>query len=214
MSYQVLRIPRPTKIELIRLRRRLAVARRLHKVLRDRLIILSQELISLVKDAINLRTELHRRVSECERYLLMSHSVSGSDVIDLYTLKRVGNAVLVKGFRVVAGVRVPLYEVEIEGTRDVELSNAPILAELTVRCYEECVKTLVKLAEVEESIMLIGKEVSRIKRRVNALEHFLIPRILNTIKYLRMKFEERERENKVRVKRIKEILERRSATLS
>ncbi|MEM2157557.1 MAG: V-type ATP synthase subunit D, partial [Sulfolobales archaeon] len=109
--------------------------------------------------------------------------------------------------RIYAGVKLPFYDVDTTIKELSDYFNAPLSIELSIKCYEDALKLIVKLAEIEESIRLIGNEVSRTKRRANALEYFLIPRILNTIKYLRAKFEEREREDKSRMKKIKEILE-------
>lgn len=204
-SQQILRIARPTKIEMIRLRRRLVIARRLHKILKDRLVILSQELVSLIKEAINLRSKLHDKLLECQSLLLKSYLLSSADVVESYISKRYVMRKAVVGSRVYAGVRIPVYQdATVEG--QVTEVTAPIHVELSIRCYEDAYKILLRLAEVEEGIRLIGSEVKRIKRRCNALEYFLIPRILNTIRYLRMKFEERERENRVRMKKVKEIL--------
>lgn len=209
MSQQVLRITRPTKIELIRLRRRLITARRLHKILKDRLVLLSQELIALIKDAINLRNELHAKLQECQGLLIKSYSLSSPDIIESYIAKRYVKRTVVLGSRVYAGVRIPVYQPGIISGEPIKDITAPLITELSIKCYEDAYKILLRLAEVEEGIMLIGNEVKRVRRRSNALEYFLIPRILNTIKYLRMKFEERDRENRVRMKRVKETIIRR-----
>lgn len=213
MSQQLLKIVRPTKIELIRLRRRLAIARRLHKILKDRLVILSQELISLVREAINVREELHKKLCECQELTMRSYLTHTVDVNESYMVKRYAAKSLVVGSRIFAGVKLPFYEVEVGRAVMSNYINAAISSELSIKCYEEALKLVVKLAEIEESIRLIGNEVARTKRRANALEYFLIPRILNTIKYLRGKFEERERENKARMKKIKELLELRAGEI-
>ncbi len=209
MSQQTLKIVRPTKIELIRLRRRLVIARRLHKILKDRLVVLSQELISLVREAIQTRRELHEKLSRCQELAMSGYLTCTTDAVESYISKRYVSKSLVVGSRIFAGVKLPFYDVESRKVAVSSYLTAPISIELSMKCYEEALRLVVKLAEVEESIRLIGNEVSRTKRRANALEYFLIPRILSTIKYLQVKFEERERENKVRMKKIKELLESR-----
>ncbi len=209
MSHQLLRV-RPTKIELIRLKRRLAIARRLHKVLKDRLIILSQELIFLVREASSIRRRLHDVIVECEEnYLVGLHLDPPFKAVRAGEVRYRGVEAVV-GSRVVAGVRVPMVEVEVkEG--DFRKEYYSVALSRAVDCMGEVLKYIAKLSEIEVSIVLIGKEVSRTKRRVNALENVLIPRMENTIKYLQMKFEEREREDKTRLKKVKEILEKRAA---
>lgn len=214
MSQQAFKIVRPTKIELIRLRRRLAIARRLHKILKDRLVILSQELILLVKEAVSLREELHKKLCECQELIIRSYMTYPADSVESYIAKRSAVKSVIISSKIFAGVKLPFYEVESVKEGSSNYVGTAISTELSIRCYDEALKLVVKLAEIEESIRLIGNEVSRTKRRANALEYFLIPRILSTIKFLQMKFEERERENKARMKRIKEILELRAAGIA
>ncbi|HDD25747.1 MAG TPA: V-type ATP synthase subunit D [Acidilobales archaeon] len=208
MSQQVLRIVRPTKIELIRLRRRLRIARRLHKVLKDRLVILTQEFISLIKDALELRRIVHKSLSKCDELLINSLSTTSPKDMEVLADNVYHYVNLVVGSRVVAGVRVPLIEIERKLDNDV-LVTKPLNVVSTVKCYYDVIEKVIKLAEIERSIYRVGAEVSRVKRRVNALEYILIPRIENTIKFLEMKFEEREREDKTRLKKVKELLQRR-----
>ncbi|PUA32774.1 MAG: hypothetical protein B7O98_04815 [Zestosphaera tikiterensis] len=209
MSQQVLRLVRPTKIEFIRLRRRLAIARRLYKVLKDRLLILTQEFIAEVKEAYELRKKIHELIVTCDTERNKALTYTTPQQLNDFIAVRVEGLNVVVGTRVVAGVRIPLLELEVkEGVY--KTTAYPITLEAVGKCYDEVLKYSLRLAELEASIALIGKEVQRVKRRVNALENIVIPRLIATIKYLRMKFEEREREDKIRRKRIKQILMRKS----
>lgn len=209
MSQQILRIARPTKIELIRLRRRLRIARRLHKVLKDRLIILTQELISLIREAIRLRDEVSKYTGKCYDLLIKTLLIYRFEDLEMFSNSRFARSEVVVGSRVVAGTRVPLIDVNKE-LRRLELSSFISSSLMDCgECFDKLLERIIRLAEVEESVIRLGNEVARVKRRVNALENILIPRIENTIKFLEMKFEEREREDKMRLKKVKEILERR-----
>lgn len=209
MSQQILRIARPTKIELIRLRRRLRIAKRLHKVLKDRLIILTQELISLIREAIKLRSEVGKYVGECYDLLIKTLLIYRFEDLEVFSNSRFIRSEVIIGSRVVAGTRVPLIDINKE-LRRLELSGFISSSLMDCgECFDKLLERIIRLAEVEESVIRLGNEVARVKRRVNALENILIPRIENTIKFLEMKFEEREREDKMRLKKVKEILERR-----
>lgn len=205
----MLRLARPTKIEFIRLRRRLATARRLHRVLRDRLLILTQELVALYKEVVEHRLRVHDEIMKCEKELIRTLSYVEPWTFEEFSNIRVLSFSVVVGSRIVAGVKLPLLEHEvIEGRYDP--SAYPITLKEVSECYEDVIKRIIRLAEAEISLLEVGKEVQKVKRKVNALENLIIPRLRATIKYLRMKFEEREREDKIRRKRIKQVLSRKA----
>src|SRR5207244_4143531 len=71
----------------------------------------------------------------------------------------------------------------------------------------EAVKNVVELSAAEEAIRRLAEAIAATKRRVNSLEYIVIPRILNTIRYIEMSLQERAREDFFRLKRIKTRLE-------
>ncbi|TET42754.1 MAG: V-type ATP synthase subunit D, partial [Dehalococcoidia bacterium] len=75
--------------------------------------------------------------------------------------------------------------------------------------FEKCLKATVELAELQRVLELLGMEINRTKRITNALEYVVIPGLQATINYLNMKFEERDREEKARLKRVKVLVARR-----
>ena len=68
------------------------------------------------------------------------------------------------------------------------------------------IEKLLRLAEIEKSNRMLATEIERNKRRVNALEHVLIPQLEETIKYITIKLDENERSNIVRMMKVKSLI--------
>ncbi len=204
---QILRISRPTKLELIRLRRRLAIARRIHRILRDRLTLLVQELFVVIRKIVKARRELNDLLSRCYAGYTRALAVHGYDGLATISSPLGRGIEVYAGTRNVAGVRAPIMEIAEIRTDRWSYIPPELLPCIEVR--DKVIELIIRIAELEKELQRIGQEFDRTKRRVNMLEYVLIPRLMNTIRYLRMKFEEREREEKVRLKRIKYVLARR-----
>jgi len=80
-----------------------------------------------------------------------------------------------------------------------------------VGLMSEAVKNMVELSAAEAAIRRLAEAIAATKRRVNSLEYIVIPRIENTIRYIEMSLQEREREDFFRLKRIKKRLEQEEA---
>jgi len=207
-SREIVRIARPTKLELIRLRRRLATARRIHRILRDRLTLLVQEFFIVVRKLYRARRELNEVLSQVYRAYFEAYAFHGHRELHAVSSTSATGVTVLCASRSVAGVRAPL--IELETPPKLSLSPlSPPEACAVARASERILGLLVSIAELEKELQLLGIELDRTRRRVNMLEHVLIPRLENTIRYLRMKFEEREREEKARLKRVKTVLARR-----
>jgi V/A-type H+-transporting ATPase subunit D len=74
--------------------------------------------------------------------------------------------------------------------------------------YESVLESLITYASLEGRVDRISLEMNRTRRRVNALEHLVIPRLVRTMRYIEFRLEEREREDLFRRKRMKQNMER------
>jgi Archaeal/vacuolar-type H+-ATPase subunit D len=114
---------------------------------------------------------------------------------------------VIAGTRNVMGVATPVLEILKAPGSTLAL---PIeVCELQAK-RRELLETFVAIAEYEKELIRLGVEIARVKRIVTMLEKILIPRLLNTIRYLMMKFDEMEREDKVRSMKIKALLAQRA----
>lgn len=197
---------RPTKIELIRLRRRLALAKKVHRILRERLTILVNEFLLRVREAFTIRRKIGTNIMEVYNKSFLLYSVYGENIINYYSTGTKKKLKAIVGLENIMGVKT--VTVRIEEPEYIETTVIKDLDDFRKECIG-IIKDIIELGKAEKAINALGREILKTKRKVNALEYTLIPQIRNTIKYLRMKFEEREREEKARLKRVKALLERR-----
>lgn len=196
---------RPTKIELIRLRRRLVLARKVHRILRERLTILVNEFLIRVREAYRLRLRVNELVYRVYGRAVSLSALYGDDVYRYYSSTLIKSTKVVSGVENIMGVKTRSVVV-----KDLE-SVKPLYHGLDSFRDEARMlfNTIIELGRAEQALMALGSEIERTKRKVNALKYIVIPRLESTINYLRMKFEEREREEKARLKRVKAVLEKR-----
>jgi len=202
---------RPTKIELIKLRRRLSLAERIQKIVKDRLSILILEFLQIAKETVEAKGKLLDNFSEVYKALSIAAGYHGYIALEKELIASERDLEIVAGLRNVAGTRIPIFELkEAErAIRGYNLVDTSSWLDQTAQLSEKCLEAMVVMAELQSSLELLGREIKRTKRIVNALEYLVIPSLQATIKYLNMKFEERDREEKSRLKRVKVLLEQR-----
>jgi len=210
MPQQLIKV-RPTKIELIKLRRRLTLASRIQKIVKDRLSILMMEFLQIARETAEARRKLLDEFSEAYKALSIAAGYHGYIALEKELIATERDLEVVTGSRNVAGARIPSFELKgaERAMRGYNLVDTSSWLDQTAQLFEKCLEAIVVLAELQSSLELLGREISRTKRVVNALEYLIIPSLQATIKYLYMKFEERDREEKSRLKRVKVLLEQR-----
>ncbi len=204
----------PTRMELLRLSRREKLAEKGHDLLREKRDALIAELLDVVSEVRNARKEMEDKLKEAFAFLIFAQARSGVEQVRQLSLMTSREIELEFSSRSIMGVRVPSLKLETELARKVTergygFIDSSAAVDRSARSFEEAVEKIIKLAELEEAVRNLAREVEKIKRRVNALEYIMIPRLKTTRKYIRMRLEEMERENFTRLKRIKAMLEKR-----
>lgn len=207
---QLIRV-RPTKIELVKLKRRLSLARRVQKIVKDRLSILTMEFLQTVRETVEARKKLVDELSQAYRALSMATGYHGCIALEKELIATQADAGFAAGLRNVAGVRIPSFELRARETsmRGYNLVDTSSWVDHAAQLSQRYLEALIELAELQRGLDLLGMEIRRTKRITNALEYIIVPSLQATIKYLAMKFEERDREEKARLKRVKVLLARR-----
>lgn len=210
MPQQLLKV-RPTKIEFIKLKRRLSLAGRVQRIMKEKLSILTLEFLQAVKETVEAKRKLLGEFSEAYKALSIAVGYHGYVALEKELIATEGGSTVAASSRSIVGVRIPSLElVKAEkAIKGYNLVNTSSLLDDTAQSFQKCLEAIVDLAELQRSLELLGMEISRTRRIVNALEYVVIPALQMTIRYLHMKFEERSREEKVRLKRVKVLLQRR-----
>ena len=203
----------PTRMELLRLRRREQLAVKGHDLLREKRDALIAEFLDVVGEVRDARMVAEEKLKEAFEYLIIAQAGLGVEEVRQLSLMTAREIPMDFSMRSIMGVNVPIIELPEVLSREVTergygLMDSSSAVDSCAKRFEEALAKIIKLAELEEAVRNLAGEVEKTKRRVNALEYVMIPRLKTTRKYIQMRLEEMERENFTRLKKIKAILER------
>ena len=204
---------RPTKIELVKLKRRLGLSSRIHKIMKDRLSILTMEFLQAARQTVTAKQHTIDAMNQAYKAMTIASGYHGYVALQKELSASQADITVTAGPRNVAGVRIPSLELNepTGGLRGYNMAQTSSLVDSASDTAREALRAIIQLAELQRGLELLGTEINRTKRIANALEYILIPNLKATIRFLAMKFEERDREEKARLKRVKVILARKEA---
>ena len=196
---------------LSKLKGRLKTARRGHKLLKDKRDELMRQFLDTVREAKALREELEAQLGDVYNHFLLASSVMSKESLDAALMFPKQEVFLETGVQNIMSVEIPTYEYK---TRTGEQSDiyaygfASTSFELddAVGGLANLLPQLLRLAEKEKGVKLMADEIEKTRRRVNALEHVLIPRYQDTIHFIAGKLEENERSSRARLMKVKDMM--------
>lgn len=202
----------PTRMELLSLKNRTKLAVKGHGLLKEKRDALIKEFFDILDRVKGVREVAERSLKEANEALLEAQIAMGDLAVRKASLSVKESIDVDIKSRSVMGVSVPVTNVKMEERsiidRGYSFSDTTIQLDEAAKKFEESIKFLIELGEVEKTIFLLAEEIEATKRRVNALEHIMIPRFENTEKYIDMRLQEMERENFVRLKMIRSTIEK------
>jgi len=201
----------PTRMELRGLKNRLSTAVRGHKLLKDKSDETIRQFMGFIRENKRLRDELENEVTLSLRSFLLASAVNSPEVIEEAVAIPSRSVTLKCGVRNIMSVSAPSIEIEEGESTDLyPYSFATVSGELdeSLKHLSELLVKLVRLAEVEKTCNMLADEIEKNRRRVNALEYVMIPELEETIKFIKMKLDENERGNTIRLMKIKDILKK------
>ncbi len=197
----------PNRMELLRLKKRRVLAKRGHKLLKDKQDELMKQLLELVDKVKELRKKVDRELSMATARYLFAKAGMGIEFLE--------SAMLIPGIRIeltieeksTMGVKTPIFKVRTEGSiQNYGFAHTTGELDSSLLAIERVVEELIHLSEKEKKLQLMAEEIEKTRRRVNALEYILIPNLEDTIKYITMKLSEMERSNLTRLMKVKDIV--------
>jgi V/A-type H+-transporting ATPase subunit D len=206
----------PTRINLIQTKRTLNLAESGREVLERKRDILLRELRSSVYDSERTRDELLSVLSQAYNSLKEANMAKGSEAIANTALTSNRQAEYIVDYRSIMGVTVPMvtFQAQKDIIPDYGFANTSAELDRSFKYFAKVVELLAHLAKAEGTTFQIANDVRRTQRRVNALNHVLIPRYRSTAKWIELVLEEKDREEFVRTKKIKTMIKGRKKEMS
>lgn len=197
----------PNRMELSKLKKRLAVARRGHKLLKDKQDALIKAFLEKARSGKELREKVEKELAECYGTFVLSRAQTTPEILEQALMFPGAKSTLTVQWHNVMSVMVPEYDVKQEGNPvNYGFVNIPLLLDAALEQFSKLIVSLLNLAAEEKAIRLMAGEIERTRRRVNALEYVMIPDLVETIRYISMKLDEQERSTLSRLMKIKEIV--------
>ena len=197
----------PNRMELLRLKKRLVVAKRGYKLLKDKRDALIQVFVRLAKESDTVREELEKNLLKCYAFFSNASCLMSKLTFEETLMFSKAKSETEVSFKNIMSVNVPQYKFKCEG-KYYSYSLVDTTAELdgALKKYHDILPLMLKVAELDKAITLLANEIEKTRRRVNALEYVIIPDLEETIKFITMKLDEMARSTTSAIMRIKDII--------
>lgn len=201
----------PTRMELTRLKKKLVTAVRGHKLLKDKRDELMRQFLDKVRENKALREEVETALVSANQNFMLARAGMPDEMLNTALLAPKQELTISAGTQNVMSVEIPDFDFK---TRTPDRNDrysygfAFTTGDLddAILSLSEVFPKMLKLAEVEKSCQLMAAEIEKTRRRVNALEHVMIPELQTNIKYITMKLDENERSTQIRLMKVKDMM--------
>ena len=201
----------PTRMEMKRYQTRYQTARRGHKLLKDKLDELMRLFLETVREDRELREQVETAMAQVYGGFTVAAAVSSPQMIREALIVPKKEGTLQVSYRNMMSVQVPRFEFPVKINESGEFCNYGMAftsgeLDAAVATLNGVLEKMLRMAELEKTAQLLAEEIERTRRRVNALEHILMPRYLEIINSIRMRLEENERGNITRLMKVKDMM--------
>jgi len=201
----------PTRMELTRLKKKLTTAVKGHRLLKDKRDELMREFLELVRENMELRLKVEQGIADANRNFVLARAGMSEEMLKAALMAPKQEIYLKPGSKNVMSVDIPTfdYETRTPDENDIYAYGFAFTSgdlDGAVKSLSDIMPDMMKLAEVEKSCQLMAAEIEKTRRRVNALEHVIIPETQEGIRYITMKLSENERSTQVRLMKVKDMM--------
>ena len=201
----------PTRMELTRLKKRLATASRGHKLLKDKRDELMKQFLEIVRKNRELRAKVEKGLERANAAFTVASALMSPEMLEQSLMYPKQSVELDMKFKNIMSVNVPVYEFHTRNEDPTEIypyGFAQTSGELdsALEALSQVFQDMLELAEVEKTMQLLAEDIEKTRRRVNALEYVMIPDFQQKIRYISMKLDENERGNITRLMKVKEMV--------
>ncbi|MGM9937669.1 MAG: V-type ATP synthase subunit D [Candidatus Ornithomonoglobus sp.] len=201
----------PTRMELARLKKKLVTARKGHKLLKDKRDELMRQFMELVKVNKELRKKVEDGIAAANKDFALAAAVMGDEAVKTALLAPKQSVSVKVSKRNVMSVEVPVFDYKTGTAGENDIYSYGFMEtsadlDTAVASLSAVFPDMLRLAEVEKSCSLMAAEIEKTRRRVNALEHVMIPDYMEKIRYISMKLDENERSTQIRLLKVKDMM--------
>jgi V/A-type H+-transporting ATPase subunit D len=198
-------------MELTRLKRKLVTAVKGHRLLKDKRDELMRQFLTLVKEDMELRKKVEKGITDANRNFVLAKAGMSEEILRTALMTPKQEVYLKQSKKNVMSVDIPVfgYDTRTADKNDIfSYGFAFTSGDLdgAVQSLSDVLSDMLKLAEIEKSCQLMAAEIEKTRRRVNALEHVIIPETQSGIRYITMKLDENERSTQVRLMKVKDMV--------
>jgi V/A-type H+/Na+-transporting ATPase subunit D len=200
-----------TKIELIKIRRSMQVGKMVHKILDDKREVLLKKIDEMIEEANKARGDIWSPLGEIYTAVYDAYMSLGTTTLESVSDSTPSIMEVDVNVKRIVDVKIPTLQVKTrEGAQDLSygFTETNSSVDKAARLIKNMLPKVCKAAEYENAIFSLAKELERTQKLINALEYVIIPQYESAISFIRATLEEREREEFVRLKKVKVVLER------
>ena len=196
----------PNRSELLKLKNKVLMAKKGHSLLKKKRDGLVMDFFKLLENAKDLRSEMIQTYRDSKKSLTRSRILTYDLELKLQAKSSKGRNLVDFQSKNIMGLSVPQIKAEFKERDLIERQKtiySTYTVDETIKLYEQLVKQIIIVAEVETVMIKLLSEIEKTKRRVNGLEFNIIPQLNSLESYVKLSLEEQERDNLIKLKKIK-----------